>query len=135
MPRDGAIIFSDLIGKLEVLRVTCEKCGRDGRYIVARLIRNRGRDAKLIDWLDELTTECPKKIVRGAGIWRGFCSAVQHRRFILILLESFRCFWEENNGIGDKKMPHIECGQPCEERPPCPFIPTASSQRLLAHVW
>jgi hypothetical protein len=29
MPRDGAIIFSDLIGKTEVLRVTCEKCGRD----------------------------------------------------------------------------------------------------------
>ena len=62
MPRDGAIIFSDLIGKTEVLRVTCEKCGRDGRYIVARLIRKRGRDAKVIDWLDELTAECPKKI-------------------------------------------------------------------------
>ena len=31
MPRDGAIIFSDLIGKLDVLRVACEKCGRDGR--------------------------------------------------------------------------------------------------------
>ena len=62
MLRDGAIIFSDLIGKTEVLRVTCEKCGRDGRYIVARLIRKRGRDAKLIDWLDELTVQCPKKI-------------------------------------------------------------------------
>ena len=47
MPRDGAIIFSDFIGKTEVLRVTCEKCGRDGRYIVARLIRNRGRDGKV----------------------------------------------------------------------------------------
>ena len=29
MPRDGAIIFSDLEGKLDVLRVACEKCGRD----------------------------------------------------------------------------------------------------------
>jgi hypothetical protein len=28
MPRDGAIIFSDLIGKLDVLRVTCAKCER-----------------------------------------------------------------------------------------------------------
>jgi hypothetical protein len=64
MPRDGATIFSDLIGKFEVLRVTCEKCERDGRYIVARLIRRRGRDAKLIDWLDELTAECPKKQAR-----------------------------------------------------------------------
>ena len=64
MPRDGAIIFGDLVGKLDVLRVSCEKCGRDGRYILHRLIVKRGRDAKLIDWLDELTAECPKKIAR-----------------------------------------------------------------------
>ena len=57
-----AIIFSDLIGKLGVLRVSCEKCGRDGCYGLGRLIEKRGRDAKLIDWLDELTAECPKKI-------------------------------------------------------------------------
>jgi hypothetical protein len=61
MPRDGAIVFGDLIGKLEVLRVTCEKCERDGRYILARLIRQRGRHGKLVDWLDELTADCPKK--------------------------------------------------------------------------
>ena len=64
MPRDGAIIFSDLIGKLDVLRVSCEKCGRDGRYSLTYLIVDRGRDAKVIDWLDELTAECPKKIAR-----------------------------------------------------------------------
>jgi hypothetical protein len=28
MPRDGAIVFSDLIGKLDVLRVACAKCER-----------------------------------------------------------------------------------------------------------
>ena len=28
--RDGAIIFADLIGKLDLLRVACEKCGRWG---------------------------------------------------------------------------------------------------------
>jgi hypothetical protein len=28
MPRDGAIIFGDLISKLDVLRVECPKCGR-----------------------------------------------------------------------------------------------------------
>ena len=27
MPRDGAIIFSDLIGKLDLLRVSCENVG------------------------------------------------------------------------------------------------------------
>ena len=64
MPRDGAIIFSDLIGKLEVLRVTCEKCGRDGSFRLIGLIEVRGRDAKVIDWLDELTAACPKKLAR-----------------------------------------------------------------------
>ena len=28
MPRDGAIIFGDLDGKLDVLAVACDKCGR-----------------------------------------------------------------------------------------------------------
>ena len=62
MPRDGAIIFSDLIGKLDAVRVTCDKCGRIGHYRLQSLMKGRGRDAKLIDWLDELTAECPKKI-------------------------------------------------------------------------
>jgi hypothetical protein len=64
MPRDGAIIFSDLIGKLDVLRVRCEKCGRDGCYGLNRLIKARGRDGKVIDWLGELTADCPKKLAR-----------------------------------------------------------------------
>jgi hypothetical protein len=48
MPRDGAIIFNDLLGKLDALEVTCDKCERKGRYAVARLIEQRGRDAKLV---------------------------------------------------------------------------------------
>ena len=44
MPRDGAIIFSDLIGRLDVLPVSLGN-----------------GDAKVIEWLDELTAECPKK--------------------------------------------------------------------------
>jgi hypothetical protein len=63
MPRDGAITFSDLIGKLDVLQVACDKCGRKGRYAVARLIEQRGPDAKVIDWLAEITAECPKLIL------------------------------------------------------------------------
>jgi hypothetical protein len=49
MPRDGAILFGDLTGKLDMLRVACEKCGRDGRYQVQRLIKDRGRDCKIVD--------------------------------------------------------------------------------------
>jgi hypothetical protein len=61
MPRDGAIIFGDLVGKLYMLHAACDKCGRKGRYPVVRLIEQRGRDAKVIDWLAEITADCPKK--------------------------------------------------------------------------
>jgi hypothetical protein len=61
MPRDGAIIFGDLIGKLDVLRVTCNKCERAGRYRLDRLIKECGREVKITDWLDEITADCPKK--------------------------------------------------------------------------
>jgi len=47
----GAIIFADLIGKLDVLYVHCPKCSRAGRYGVQHLVEARGRNAKLIDWL------------------------------------------------------------------------------------
>jgi hypothetical protein len=58
MSRDGAIIFGDLIGKPVV---ECEKCGRAGRYALRRLIDQRGRDGKLIDWKDEITADCPRR--------------------------------------------------------------------------
>ncbi len=64
MPRDGAIIFGDLLGKLEVLRVACEKCDRAGRYRVDRLIERRDRAAKVIDWKEEITADWPKKTVQ-----------------------------------------------------------------------
>jgi hypothetical protein len=71
MPRDGAIVFGDLIGKLDVPRVTC-KCERAGRYRLEHLIEARGRDAKIIDWLRELTADCPKK---KAHDWNDQCAA------------------------------------------------------------
>jgi hypothetical protein len=61
MPRDGPIIFRDLVGKLDVLRVECDKCGRRGRYRLHRLIERYGIDAKLFDWSDEITADCPRK--------------------------------------------------------------------------
>jgi hypothetical protein len=42
MPRDGAITFRDIAGKLTVLRITCDKCGRPGQYRVDRLLRATG---------------------------------------------------------------------------------------------
>jgi len=32
-----------------MLRVSCDKCGRDGCYGLAKLIDKRGRDGKLVD--------------------------------------------------------------------------------------
>ena len=62
MPRDGAITFRDIVGKLTVLRITCDKCGRCGQYRVDdRLIMRDGIDAKLFDWLDEITADYPRK--------------------------------------------------------------------------
>jgi hypothetical protein len=57
MPREGAITFRDIVGKLTVLRITCDKCGRSGQYRVDRLILRYGIDAKLFDWSDEITAD------------------------------------------------------------------------------
>ena len=64
MPRDGAITFRDIVGKLAILRITCDKCGRSGQYHVDRLIMRYGIDAKLFDWSDEITADCPRKIAK-----------------------------------------------------------------------
>ena len=50
MPRDGAIIFGDLIGKLDALEVACDTGGRKGCYALARLIEQRRRDASYRDY-------------------------------------------------------------------------------------
>ena len=61
MPRDGAIIFRDLVGKLEVLNIECDKCGRRGRYRLDRLIERYGVDSKLFN--REPEADCPRKQV------------------------------------------------------------------------
>jgi hypothetical protein len=61
MPRDGAIIFSDLIGKLDVLRIGCLKCGRAGGYKLPLLVAQYGRNEKLFTFIDEIAADCPRK--------------------------------------------------------------------------
>jgi hypothetical protein len=62
MPRDGSIIPRDLLGKGNVLAVECSKCGRSGRYRVARLAKLIGAGGKLTDWLCDLTADCPRRL-------------------------------------------------------------------------
>ena len=74
MPREGAIIFRDLVGKLDVLRVECDKCRRKGQYRVDHLIEQYGIDAKLFDWEPEADVHASRRrtsttsAVRGARI-------------------------------------------------------------------
>jgi hypothetical protein len=49
MPREGAIIFCDLVGKPDVLHVECDKCGRSGCYHIDSLIERYNIDAKLFE--------------------------------------------------------------------------------------
>ena len=65
MPRDGSLTPADLNGKLDVLRVECEKCGRKRRYSVERLLQLLGRDAKLTNWLADITADCSRRLKPG----------------------------------------------------------------------
>jgi hypothetical protein len=56
MPRDGSMILSDIRGPTVAL--TCEACGRRGRYRVETLLAEHG-DARLTDLLHTLA-DCPK---------------------------------------------------------------------------
>ena len=69
MPRDGALVLSDL--REPTLSIICEPCGRSGRYSVAKLMAEHG-DAKLTDLLLTLAA-CPK--ARSASI-HDRCKAV-----------------------------------------------------------
>jgi hypothetical protein len=53
------LIFGDIEGKLDVLRVECTKCDRKGRYHVHKLIEKRGRQGNLMKWREMLNVDCP----------------------------------------------------------------------------
>jgi hypothetical protein len=73
MPSDGAIIFGDLIGKLDVLRIECPKCGRSGRYRLADLLMRYGRNEKVFAFTEDVTANCTRKQGRGD---RDPCAAI-----------------------------------------------------------
>jgi hypothetical protein len=91
MPRDGAIIFSDLIGGLELRRIECSKCGRSGRYRLADLISRYGRDEKLFAFTEDVIANCARKHTRSdndpsrsAPICRNPCNALRAISGLLI---------------------------------------------------
>jgi hypothetical protein len=58
------LIFGDIEGKLDVLRIECTKCGRGGHYGVARLIEKHGREGNMMKWREMLNADCPKRDAR-----------------------------------------------------------------------
>jgi hypothetical protein len=57
MPRDGSLTLSDICAP--TLSIGCERCGRHGRYNVARLVAAHGADARLTELLATLAN-CEK---------------------------------------------------------------------------
>ncbi len=62
MPEHSAITLGDLVGKLRMLRVDCIKCGRAGSYSVRFLVQQCGREHTILDWKDQLTADCPRRV-------------------------------------------------------------------------
>jgi hypothetical protein len=90
MPRDGSLVFGDLLGKLTTLVVVCDKCGRRGRYNVARLIEQHSADAKMTDWYPE--GDCLK---RRSVDMNDRCGA-QYPDLVKVLGRRLRCGWHRD---------------------------------------
>src|SRR5262249_15625466 len=56
--RCRALLFGDIEGKLDVLRVECRKCARKGRYSVRKLIAKYGRSGNMMKWREQLNGDC-----------------------------------------------------------------------------
>lgn len=59
MGNNGRLQFSDIEGKTRMLEVRCDRCGRYGRYNVARLIATYGREAPIPLFVATLNGDCP----------------------------------------------------------------------------
>jgi hypothetical protein len=61
MASRGYLVFGDIDGKLDILRVECTKCSRKGQYRVARLIEKYGRMGNMMKWKELLNWDCSKR--------------------------------------------------------------------------
>jgi hypothetical protein len=60
MPRNY-VVFGDIEGKLDVLRVECTKCSRRSVYYLHRLIEKHGRKGNMMKWREQLNGDCPRR--------------------------------------------------------------------------
>lgn len=57
----GAITLKDLRGRIAMLSVVCDRCGRQGRLQVPALIERHGPDMAMPDLAWHLAGDCPKR--------------------------------------------------------------------------
>jgi hypothetical protein len=57
VPRGGAVLLSDLVGRLDRLEVRCQCCNRYGRMRLAKLIEEHGADTGMPDLVVRLAGE------------------------------------------------------------------------------
>jgi hypothetical protein len=55
------LVFGDIEGRLDVLRIECTKCPRKGRDSVHNLIEKYGRMGNVMKWKELLNADCPKR--------------------------------------------------------------------------
>jgi hypothetical protein len=55
------LVFGDIEGKLDVLRVEAPSVTAKGRYHVHKLIEKYGRNGNLMKWREMLNADCPKR--------------------------------------------------------------------------
>ena len=55
------LVFGDIEGKLDMLRVECTKCQRKGRYSVAELIAQHGQRRNMSKWGSDFRGDYPKR--------------------------------------------------------------------------
>jgi hypothetical protein len=72
MPQDSALTLGDLLGKIGMLRVECGKCRRAGSYSVCFLVQQCGRKQTILDWKEQLTADCPRRV---SGHYNDQCGA------------------------------------------------------------
>jgi hypothetical protein len=85
MPRNY-LVFGDIQGKLDVLRVECTKCGRRGVYYVHKLIEKHGRKGNMMKWKELLNGDCPW---RDAHSLHAKCPERNCRRAQFVCAQSF----------------------------------------------
>jgi hypothetical protein len=62
MHREGAITSGDVVCKLTVLRIACDKCGRQSEHELKHLIERHGPFGKIGEWSKMAMVDCPRRM-------------------------------------------------------------------------